>query len=150
MFWNEAELAELEASSVLQKIGKAKAEEDFRQKAWNFMMADLEFFEVDGDDEDEWEEHAVRLCHYAGSLIMAYAFDIDRDDEDNEKDQTIFDRDELQSDDEDEPLKGLVPFADMLNADAYRNNVCRHCMDFDCTTDTVYRLDSFKKTITSS
>jgi SET domain-containing protein 6 len=59
----------------------------------------------------------------AGSLIMAYAFDIDRDDAMDGSDNGTSEDDEFEEDDEDEPLKGMVPFADMLNADAVRNNV---------------------------
>ena len=122
MYWTDAELAELQASHIPKRIGKEDADKSFKEDAWDMMMCDLEFFEVDGEDEDEWEAHAVRMCHYAGSLIMAYAFDIDRDESDAEKLEQMGLEDELQSDDEDNPLKGLVPFADMLNADADRNN----------------------------
>ncbi|RMZ92230.1 hypothetical protein DV736_g554, partial [Chaetothyriales sp. CBS 134916] len=131
MFWNDDELAELQASSVRRRIGKEQADADFKEKAWPAMKADPEFFNFQGASDDECAEQALRLCHYAGSLIMAYAFDIDRDDSNLEEDNQSSlnkaedendDDDDLQSDDEDNPLKGLVPFADMLNADADGNN----------------------------
>ena len=122
MYWTETELAELQASAVTRRIGKASADKSFREEAWDFMMADLEFFDVEGEEEAEWEEHAVHMCHYAGSLIMAYAFDIDRDEADAQPNGNMADIEDLQSDDEENPLKGLVPFADMLNADGDRNN----------------------------
>ena len=56
----------------------------------------------------------------AGSLIMAYAFDLDQNGDQEEADA---DEDGFIEDDEEDPAKGLVPFADMLNADADRNNV---------------------------
>lgn len=51
---------------------------------------------------------------------MAYAFDIDVDNNDNADEP---DEDGFFTDDEDEPNKGMIPMADMLNADADRNNV---------------------------
>lgn len=58
-----------------------------------------------------------------GSLILAYSFDIEKDEDNSSKsgeDGFVTD-----DDDEDENLltKGMVPMADMLNADADRNNV---------------------------
>jgi SET domain-containing protein 6 len=58
-----------------------------------------------------------------GSLIMAYAFDIEKSETEEEDD--VDENDEsYMTDDEDEQLpKGMVPLADLLNADADRNNV---------------------------
>lgn len=110
MFWNEHELRELQGSAVLGKIGKENAEEEWNKTIIPLMLQHPDLFPVHHDTAK-----LIELAHMAGSLIMAYAFDIDRD-EDNEGE------DGFEEDDEEEPLKGMVPFADMLNADADRNN----------------------------
>ncbi|RMZ81583.1 hypothetical protein DV737_g2516, partial [Chaetothyriales sp. CBS 132003] len=93
MFWNDDELAELQASSVRRRIGREQADADFREKAWPAMKADPESFSLPGTSDDERAEQAVRLCHYAGSLIMAYAFDIDRDDDADRNNARLFQED---------------------------------------------------------
>ena len=123
MFWNTTELAELQASAVVDKIGKRAAEESWKETIIPQMLARPDLYPVTGGPTNSTAE-LIKLAHMAGSLIMAYAFDIDRDDE---KSKTIEDSDsdeDFEEDDEDELLKGMVPFADMLNADADRNNVC--------------------------
>ena len=115
MFWEDTELAELQASAVSDKIGKSKAEGQWKKTIIPFMLEQREWFPVEGADETTRASKLVHLAHLAGSLIMAYAFDIDRD-------QDNADEDGFEEDDEEEPLKGMVPFADMLNADAERNN----------------------------
>ncbi|EXJ79606.1 hypothetical protein A1O3_07885 [Capronia epimyces CBS 606.96] len=128
MFWNSAELAELQASAVVQKIGRQQAEESWRETIIPVMLAHPDQFPVPGATPVERTVELIKLAHMAGSLIMAYAFDIDRDDtrtnnddnDDNDDDNSSGDN--FEEDDEDEPFKGMVPFADMLNADADRNN----------------------------
>lgn len=103
VFWSDAELDELQASTVVGKIGKAGAEEQFHQHLTPV-----------GFDLD--------LCHRAASIIMAYAFDIP--DEDAPMIHVGGNDDELESDDEEDEktILSMVPLADMLNADADRNN----------------------------
>jgi N-lysine methyltransferase SETD6 len=125
MFWDDADLAYLQASAVVDKIGKASAEESWKETIVPVMLEHPELFPVEGETEAAKTTELIRLAHFAGSLIMAYAFDIDRDDEEKQNGSTS--DDEFQEDDEDEPLKGMVPLADMLNADADRNNVRFHC-----------------------
>jgi N-lysine methyltransferase SETD6 len=126
MFWNDADLAYLQASAVVDKIGKASAEESWKETIVPFMLEHPNQFPVEGETEAAKTSELIRLAHFAGSLIMAYAFDIDRDDEERQNGATSDDED-FEEDDEDEPLKGMVPMADMLNADADRNNVGIHC-----------------------
>ena len=58
-----------------------------------------------------------------GSIILAYSFDIESEDNDIESDED--DCFVIDDGEEDGMLKkGMVPLADMLNADADRNNVC--------------------------
>ncbi len=117
MFWSPAELAELQGSAVVNKIGKTGAEACWKTSIIPFMRHYPALFAV---DEAAAESPLVRLAHMAGSLIMAYAFDLDKNDDDEEADA---DDDGFVEDDEEDPAKGMVPFADMLNADAERNNV---------------------------
>lgn len=123
MFWSEEELAELQASAVVNKIGKEGANEGFME---HLLPVIKEFANVffAGDErasqkaEEMRDERNVTLMHKMGSLIMAYAFDVEpatpRKDVDDEG---------FAEEEEDEALpKGMVPLADMLNADADRCN----------------------------
>ena len=147
MFWTDDELGYLQASAVVKKIGKAGAEASWRTSIIPLMLEYYDLFPVPGDDLEQKTNELIRLAHFAGSLIMAYAFDIDRDDEEQPNGE-VASNEEFEEDDEDEPLKGMVPYADMLNADADRNNVCQVLV---CTllTDT-HRLVCSKKTNISS
>ena len=124
MFWNDAELAELQASAVVDKIGKAQAEATWKETIIPVMLAHPDLFPVFAVTDTERTAELIKLAHMAGSLIMAYAFDIDRDDEQDGPRNAGSD-DEFEEDDEEEPLQGMVPFADMLNADADKGNVSR-------------------------
>lgn len=121
MFWNADELKTLQASAVVDKIGKEGAEESWKETIIPVMLEHSDFFPVLGNTVTERTAELIKLAHMAGSLIMAYAFDIDRDEEKSGGEESG--SEEFEEDDEDEPLKGMVPFADMLNADADRNNV---------------------------
>ncbi|KAJ9627206.1 Ribosomal lysine N-methyltransferase 4 [Taxawa tesnikishii (nom. ined.)] len=112
MFWTEDELAELQASAVRQKIGKAGADEAFEERVWGFVQSHSDLF------PGLRKEEVMALAHRMGSTIMAYAFDIEKEPSKQEQDEEGY-----ISDEEDEMLpKGMVPLADMLNADADRNN----------------------------
>ncbi|OAP59529.1 hypothetical protein AYL99_06827 [Fonsecaea erecta] len=120
MFWNAEELKTLQASAVVDKIRRNQAEESWKEKMIPIMLSHPDLFPVAGQSDSDRTEQLIKLAHMAGSSIMAYAFDIDKDDEKNGASDGS--EDEFEDDDEDEPLKGMVPFADMLNADAHRNN----------------------------
>lgn len=123
MFWSEDELAELQASAVVNKIGKEAADAAFLEQLLpvirefaNVFFAGEEYAREKAEHFQEW--YNLLLMHKMGSLIMAYAFDVDsatpRKDIDDEG---------FAEEDEDEALpKGMIPLADMLNADADRNN----------------------------
>ena len=71
----------------------------------------------------------LELAHVMGSLIMAYAFDIEKSE--TEEDDVDENDESYMTDDEDEQLpKGMVPLADLLNADADRNNVSQPAFPF--------------------
>jgi hypothetical protein len=66
------------------------------------------------------DDEIIALAHRMGSTIMAYAFDLEKvvhEEPDGDDEGFV-------SDDEDVMVpKGMVPLADMLNADAHKNNV---------------------------
>lgn len=124
VFWEEPELAELQASTVVHKIGKAKAEEMFSQH-----IAPLGFLDCNTD-----------MCHRVASIIMAYAFDIPEKTNTMESNTGGDDgEDELVSDDEEDEktLLSMIPLADMLNADADRNNARLCCDNEDLEMRTI-------------
>lgn len=123
MFWSDDELAQLQASAVVHKIGRQSADESFRTE---LIPAIKEFASVIFAGDAQAQEKAAEmesdqgmmLMHKMGSLIMAYAFDVEPAHSQKEIDEEGY-----ASEDEDEALpKGMVPMADMLNADADRNN----------------------------
>jgi N-lysine methyltransferase SETD6 len=126
MFWSQAELAELQASAVVSKIGKAESEAAWNETILPLMLQHPVAFPVNADDEEAKRKELIRLSHLAGSLIMAYAFDIDKEGESRDATEDASDDSSLVEDEEGNPLKGMVPLADMLNADADRNNVSCH------------------------
>jgi SET domain-containing protein 6 len=123
MFWSEDELAELQASAVVNKIGKEGANEAFMEQLLPVIKEFAPIFFA-GDEraaqraEEMRDERNVTLMHNMGSLIMAYAFDVEPATPRKDVDEEGFAEEE-----EDEALpKGMIPLADMLNADADRNN----------------------------
>ncbi|KAJ5376375.1 hypothetical protein N7509_013261 [Penicillium cosmopolitanum] len=125
MFWSAAELQELQASAIVDKIGKQGADESILESIAPVVRANPSLFPPVGQlssyEGDAGAAALLELAHMMGSLIMAYAFDIEKseddDDEMNDAD------DSYMTDDEEEQLsKGMVPLADLLNADADRNN----------------------------
>lgn len=123
MFWSDAELAELQASAVVHKIGKDGANEAFLEYLLPVIKEFAEiFFAGDARAKQRAEEmrdqRKITLMHKMGSLIMAYAFDVEPATPRKDVDEEGFAEEE-----EDEALpKGMIPLADMLNADADRCN----------------------------
>jgi len=118
VFWSDAELAELQASAVVKKIGKNGAEDMFSTH-----VAPLGL-----------DQYSVEMCHKVASVIMAYAFDIpDPSDEPSSGGKDKEADDDLVSDNgEDErTILSMIPLADMLNADADRNNARLVCDNED-------------------
>lgn len=115
MYWTEEELAEFQASAIKDKIGKAGADETFRTKIVPAVQANSDLFPSASTLS---KDDILSLAHWAGSTIMAYAFDIEKQPSAQAQDEEGY-----VSDEEEEFLpKGMVPMADMLNADADRNN----------------------------
>ncbi|KAK3324897.1 hypothetical protein B0H66DRAFT_511145 [Apodospora peruviana] len=119
MFWSPAELAELQASSLVSKIGKHEADRMLTSKILPVIRANPDIFVTSASDAE-----LLELAHRMGSAIMAYAFDMEKDDEpsqngEEEDDEWIEDRDGRTQ-------MGMVPMADMLNADAEFNAFINH------------------------
>lgn len=123
MFWSEVELAELQASAVVNKIGREGANEAFMEQLLPVIKEFAPIFFAEDERaaqraEEMRDERNVTLMHNMGSLIMAYAFDVEPATPRKDVDEEGFAEEE-----EDEALpKGMIPLADMLNADADRNN----------------------------
>ncbi|KAL4877712.1 hypothetical protein BJY04DRAFT_230498 [Aspergillus karnatakaensis] len=123
MFWSPEELAELQGSAVVEKIGREGAEASILETIIPIVRAHPQVFPpIDGLASFEGDMGAqvlLNLAHIMGSLIMAYAFDVEKPENEDERDG----EDGYLTDDEDEQTsKGMVPLADILNADADRNN----------------------------
>lgn len=117
MFWSQEELANLQASAVVNKIGRDSANQTFKEQIIPLIRENQAIFFPRNNDPST--EELLALAHRMGSTIMAYAFDIERSDAEKELDEEGY-----ASEEDDETLpKGMVPLADMLNADADRNNV---------------------------
>ncbi|RAH70918.1 ribosomal lysine N-methyltransferase [Aspergillus aculeatinus CBS 121060] len=123
MFWSPAELAELQGSAIVNKIGRQGAEESILETVAPIVRANPSLFPpIDGlasFEGDVGTQALLHLAHTMGSLIMAYAFDIEKPEDEDERDGEdgyVSDEEEGQS------SKGMVPLADLLNADADRNN----------------------------
>ncbi|KFX87115.1 hypothetical protein V490_08547 [Pseudogymnoascus sp. VKM F-3557] len=102
VFWSPEELAELQASAVVKKIGKSNAEEIFHET--------ISKVAPEGANLD--------LFHRVASTIMAYAFDIPENEQEDEEGAN---EDDLVDDDEQKTSLAMIPLADMLNADADNN-----------------------------
>ncbi|KAJ5972796.1 uncharacterized protein N7479_002714 [Penicillium vulpinum] len=126
MFWSPAELQELQASTIVEKIGRASAEESIKDSIAPVLAKRPDLFPPPSGlaswEGDSGVAALIEVCHIMGSLIMAYAFDIEKAEDDGDEGD---DNDEsyMTDDEEEEQLpKGMVPLADLLNADADRNN----------------------------
>jgi SET domain-containing protein 6 len=123
MFWEKDELEQLQASAVRNKIGKESANEMFKNELVPVIKEFAHIFFSGDENASQRAEHMnepynLELMHKMGSLIMAYAFDVEPANLQKDVDEEGY-----ASEDEDEALpKGMVPLADMLNADADKNN----------------------------
>jgi hypothetical protein len=111
MFWSENELDQLQASHMRHKIGKADAENMFKKTLVPIIRSNPSIFSA----ENKSDEELIEIAHRMGSTIMAYAFDLENDvEEEEETDGWVEDRDGKS-------MMGMVPMADILNADAEFN-----------------------------
>ncbi|KAH7165642.1 UV-endonuclease UvdE-domain-containing protein [Dactylonectria macrodidyma] len=119
MFWSEEELNQLQSSHMRSKIGKVDAEEMFQGRILPIIRQNAGLFP---SSESKSDRELVEVAHRMGSTIMAYAFDLEKDedaDEGDEVDGWVEDRDANS-------MMGMVPMADILNADAEFNAHVNH------------------------
>ncbi|KAJ8125859.1 hypothetical protein O1611_g7780 [Lasiodiplodia mahajangana] len=121
MWWSDKELDGLQASSIVAKIGKDDADSMFRARVLPIVEKNPDVFYPEGSRRLS-EDELVLLAHRIGSTIMAYAFDLENDDEDEDQEN----EDEWVEDREGKILMGMVPMADILNADAEFNAHVNH------------------------
>ena len=98
MFWSDEELDELQASAVRNKIGKKAADETFRDVLLPLIRSHADIIFAHNNTQLS-DEEILALAHRAGSTIMAYAFDIEKDESRREKDEEGY-----VSEEEDEAL----------------------------------------------
>ncbi|KAF5580208.1 ribosomal n-lysine methyltransferase 4 [Fusarium pseudoanthophilum] len=116
MFWSDNELDQLQASHMRHKIGKADAENMFQKALIPIIRGNSEIFNAGNKTDAE----LIEIAHRMGSTIMAYAFDLENDEEEEEEaDGWVEDRDGKS-------MMGMVPMADILNADAEFNAHVNH------------------------
>ncbi|ROW01911.1 hypothetical protein VMCG_05539 [Cytospora schulzeri] len=126
MFWDPEELAELQASPVASKVGRDEAEKMIRTKIIPVIKENEAVFFPASDPQKLNEDELVQLAFRMGSVIMAYAFDLEKEDDDGSKDGDEEEEDEWIEDREGKTMLGMVPMADILNADAAFNAHIEH------------------------
>lgn len=124
MYWTSTELQALRGSAVVEKIGKEGADKIFSEKIVPIVNRHRDEFNAHALTDDD----IVTLCHLFGSTIMAYAFDLEKpkdaaddDDEEEQEENANWEEDSVSGSGEVMP-KGMIPLADMLNANADQNN----------------------------
>jgi SET domain-containing protein 6 len=116
IWWGPSEINELQASDVVGKIGKAIAEESFRDNLLPMLSQHRDLFGFKPLPDSDFEADILQRAHMYASIIMSYAFDV-------EPRVQALDEDGWATEKEEEDLpKAMIPLADMLNADAERNN----------------------------
>ncbi|KAL7625810.1 Ribosomal lysine N-methyltransferase 4 [Parahypoxylon ruwenzoriense] len=125
MYWSDSELAELQASSIVGRIGREQADSMFRTSVLPVINEHADVFYPEGAERFT-EEKLLVLAHRMGSTIMAYAFDLENDDDEETDPEND---DEWVVDREGSIMMGMVPMADILNADAEFNAHVNHGED---------------------
>lgn len=116
-FWTPQELEELQGSAVVKKIGTEEADEAFISRLLPIVKGQPDIFgnyapAFRGPDA---ESVLLKLAHTMATLIMAYGFDLEAESPDTDSEVKV-------SQDYRVP-KGMIPLADMLNADGDFINV---------------------------
>lgn len=127
MFWSTDDLAELQASPVASKVGRDEAENMIRSKVLPVIKSHEDiFFASAAGGQKPSDEDLVQLAFRMGSVIMAYAFDLEKEDEKVGEEGDEEEEDEWIEDREGKTMLGMVPMADILNADAAFNAHIEH------------------------
>lgn len=116
IFWSHAELEELKGTCLTtEKIGKGESERILKTRILPLVQNNESIFFA-YESSNLQEADLLALAHRMGSTIMAYAFDLENEDEKEEEDV-----DGWVEDREGKTMLGMVPMADLLNADAEFN-----------------------------
>jgi len=129
IFWSDSEIKELQNTCLsTEKIGKQQSDEMLRSQVVPVVQQNPKVFYPDGARESG-EEELLALAHRMGSTIMSYAFDLanEHEEEDEEEDGWVEDREGTT------PL-GMVPMADILNANAEFNAHVNHGDSLEVTS----------------
>jgi len=145
MYWTPSELKILTGSAVLGKIGKDEAEEKFKSMLGPILNSHKDLFQVTelqfNNSTDEVDESSLLSCaHRMASCIMSYSFDIKKTVSHH---NTTSDSDSGSEDEEDEEAqhyKAMVPLADLLNADADKNNARLFQQPYSLTMSPLHGL----------
>lgn len=132
MFWSPSELSALQSSALVSKVGKAEADAMISTQILPVIRSNPSVFFPSSSSDcplPVTDDQLAQLAHRMGSTIMAYAFDLESEEatinENNEADE----QDEWEEDREGKTMLGMVPMADMLNADAEFNAHINHGED---------------------
>ncbi|KAF1828859.1 SET domain-containing protein [Decorospora gaudefroyi] len=122
IFWSGDELKELDGTCLTaEKIGKREADEMLKRRVLPVVMQNESvFYEEQGGDR-LGESELLALAHRMGSAVMAYAFDLEEGQEEEEEEEEGWVEDR-----EGRTMLGMVPMADLLNADAEFNAHVNH------------------------
>jgi SET domain-containing protein 6 len=127
LFWTKDELRELDGTCLTaEKVGKKEVDKAIRSVILPIVQQNPTVF---------YPEHAKRLktdeltalAYRMGSTIMAYAFDIGTDKDESDSENGPNEDDGWVEDTDGQIMLGMVPMADMLNANA-AFNVSSPCM----------------------
>ncbi|GAA6018787.1 hypothetical protein JCM8202_002231 [Rhodotorula sphaerocarpa] len=115
MFWSDEELAELQGSTVLSKIGRDEADQAFVETVKPLVEKHANVF---GDPKD----YSAELFHRMGSLVLSRSFHVDSKPENDDEEKEDEDSDDEEEEREDVADVAMVPFADILNAKSGADN----------------------------
>lgn len=119
IFWSQDDQKELEGTSLsAEKIGKDESDAMLRTKILPIVLQNASVFFPPMCPQLS-EDELLSLAHRMGSTIMAYAFDLE-----SEEDEPQDGEDGWVEDREGHALLGMVPMADTLNANAEFNVSC--------------------------
>lgn len=128
IFWTPNELQHLQTSAMASKIGRDTADAIFRSRILPVVNQHASTFYGTSDISKRFsEDELMEKCHVIGSLIMSYAFELYPDDD--ESDDEADANGDGWTEDIVKPTRntmGMIPMADMLNADAEFNAHLSH------------------------
>ncbi|KAK4678882.1 Ribosomal lysine N-methyltransferase 4 [Podospora pseudoanserina] len=125
MFWTPSQLSFLQASAVTSRIGQEEADKMIASKILPVIRSHPQIF-FPSSATPLSHDQLIQLAHRMGSTIMSYAFDLEQDMEIPEQ---LENDDEWEEDREGKTMLGMVPMADILNADAEFNAHINHAED---------------------